>query len=235
MLVLNENNEVALRNEIQEIISIDIVVDDKPSFEYASEFILQIDSKIKKVKEFFKPEKDKAFQAHKEICQRETEILSLADITRKKINKQISEYLTALEKKRIEDQRKADELLRKQMEEKERKEEELRKKAEAGKISEAKLNKELDKLDPVMPIIVEKEVEKTERMANGTVSQTKDIEIEVIDMKAFLKAVIDKTDNLDFIDIKSTKLKNFIKVQGIKEFAGLKIEEKVKASFRGRG
>lgn len=74
------------------------------------------------------------------------------------------------------------------------------------------------------------EVSKSIDTAAGKVSGRSDIDLEVIDKKALIADLLAK--GLDgFVDIDLGKLKRFCKdTQG--QFAGLKITESVKASFR---
>lgn len=68
------------------------------------------------------------------------------------------------------------------------------------------------------------------------ISKRKDVSIEVVDQKAFLKAVIDGSVPLEItklVTIKSGVIKSYVQATGIKEIPGVKITDTVVHSVRG--
>ena len=62
-----------------------IVITDDPSWEAAGEFLRQIKDHVSRVKDWFKPLKDSAHQAHKQICNRETETIAAFETADKRL------------------------------------------------------------------------------------------------------------------------------------------------------
>ena len=224
-------NEVELGKEVVELESgaNALIVDTKESFEYAGEIVLDIDAMIKKVETYWKELKRKAHEAHKAITAKESEMLGPLKDKRKTLRSKISVYLTIQEKIRQEEQKKIDAERRQQEAELKQKQE------EAAKIAEKNEEPEPVVLETyVPPVIVQPEVLKTTRMNTGTISQKKDITVEVVDISLLLNEIVKGNVPSSIIEIKEAKLKSFIKMQELKELSGCKIDEVIGASFRGR-
>jgi hypothetical protein len=111
-----------------------IIIQDDADYQQAAEFGRTIKQKAAEVVEFFKPMKDSAYKAHKEICDREKMMLTPLKNAENILKKTMSAY--ALEQER---KRKAleEEMRRKAEEEANRKIEEAIALEEQGKIEEA--------------------------------------------------------------------------------------------------
>lgn len=227
---MEETKELELKDEIVKVESeVDaIVVDSKEAFEYASDVVISIDGMVKKIKEFWKEPKEKAYQAHKAISAKESEMLKPLEDRRKALKSNISAYLTEQERLRLEEQRKLDA-------ERRAKEAELQKKADEERAKAIAENKPVPVVDTYVPqVIAMPEVQKTTKMEAGTVSGKKDIEITIVDILALVKAIADGKAPISIVDISASKLKAFVKLQQLKQLDGCEIREVVTAAFRSK-
>jgi hypothetical protein len=153
---------------------------------------------------------------------------------RKALTQKISAYLTEEDRKRREEQRRLDE---KRREEEQKERDRLAKLAakaeEKGKIEKAEALREKAEDVYIPPAVVVPEVERTTRMDEGTVSTVKDIEIEIADVKAVLRAVVDGKLPVSIVSVNEAKLKKAIKDFDLKALDGVVIREVVKGQFRG--
>ena len=85
------SDELQIINEVQSI-QIPVVVDEV-SREEASGAIIDLKTKRARIVEYWKPLKERAFQAHKEVTQREKEMLSVVDGVINQINDAVKAYL----------------------------------------------------------------------------------------------------------------------------------------------
>ncbi len=79
-----------------------LVISTDEEYERAAEIGKQIKAKAKAVTDFFKPMKDQAHKAHKELCNREKELLKPLKDTEAFLKKGMTEYYQAKERKRLE-------------------------------------------------------------------------------------------------------------------------------------
>ncbi len=70
----------------------EVVIVDEESYQSAVEFGRMIQTKAAEVKDFFKPMKDAANKAHKEICAREKAMLEPLDSAKKILQKTVGDY-----------------------------------------------------------------------------------------------------------------------------------------------
>lgn len=224
----------------QEITTIDnqvksVVITNQESFTNAGNITLTIDGMIKQVKEYWKEPKEKAFQAHKAITAKESEMLGPLKEMRNMVQKKISAYLTEIDRKRKEEQAKLDEQRRKQEETERKKLEERAARAEeSGKTEKAEALREKAEEVYIPPVVVQPEVEKTTRIESGTISQKTVLELTVTDPMAVVKAVAQGQAPITTIKIEEAKLKAFIKLSALKEFPGCEIREVIDAQFRSK-
>jgi hypothetical protein len=223
----------------QEIMTVDeriaaVVVCDAQTYEVAGKMVIDLDGLKKKIEAYWKEPIEKAFQAHKALTAKRGEMLKPVDDRRKTLTQKISAYLTEEDRKRREEQRRLDEK-RREAEQKER--DRLAKLAakaeEKGKIDKAEALREKAEEVYIPPAVVVPEVERTTRMDEGTVSTVKDIEIEIVDVKAVLRAVVDGKLPVSIVTVNDAKLKKAIKDFDIKVLDGVVIREVVKGQFRG--
>ena len=227
----------------------EIVVDDPITLEMATEIITKGQSYIKSIDALFAEPAKKAHEAHKAITELRESLKSPIMLKINALKAKCSLYLTDVEKKRKEEQAKAEaERLRLEAEERARlKAEAEQAKAEAeqakaeGKTEEAeeKQAKAEEKLIEaetvvVVPEVVQTEVPKTVRTAFGSVTGKAELVFTITNMTEFLNALCAK-DLLEFVEIKEAKVKQYLKVNKIKEFPGLSITEIVQGNFRSKG
>ena len=100
--------EAQLKQEVSTIkVQIDeIVITNNDDYEKAVELGRAIKTRTAEVKGFFKPMKEAANKAHKEICGREKALLTPLEDAEKQLKKAIGVYVAELEQKRIEEERK---------------------------------------------------------------------------------------------------------------------------------
>jgi len=222
----------------QEIVKADeqiqaLVVNSPETFEEAGRVVISLDDLIKKIKKYWKEPKEKAFQAHKAITQREKEMLKPVEDRRRVAQQRISAYLTEQERKRQEEQRKLDaERKAKEDREKAKLERRAEKAEESGNAEKAEeLREKIDDIF-VAPAIVEPTIEKTTHTDAGTISQKKDVDIRVTDPMAIFRGIAEGRIPANVAVINESKLKQFIKLQGIAKLDGCDIQEVVKTQFR---
>jgi hypothetical protein len=213
----------------------DIVVDDPISLEMATEIITKGQSYIKSIDALFAEPAKKAHEAHKAITELRESLKSPIMLKINALKSKCSLYLTAIENKRKEEQAKAEaERLRLEEEEKARLRAEAEKLEAEGKTEEAE--EKLIEAETVVipPEIVKAEVPKTLKTEFGSVTGKADIVFSISNMSEFLNAICAK-DLLEFIEVKESKVKQYLKVNKIKEFPGLSITEIVQGNFRSKG
>jgi hypothetical protein len=222
----------------QEIMSADdrvnaLVVDSQETYEIAGAAVIDLDSLAKRITAYWDDPIKKAFDAHRALTAKRAEMLKPVDDRKKSLRKKISDYLTAIEKKRQEEQRKADEERRKREQaERDKLERQAAKAEEKGKTERAEDLRTQAAEVYVPPVVVVPEVEKTTRIDTGTVSQKKDIKVSVTDPLKILKAILDDRLPVGVVTINDAKLKQAIKLAGINHLDGCLIEQVVNAQFR---
>jgi len=213
----------------------DIVVDDPITLEMATETVNKGLSYIKAIDNMFEEPARKAHEAHKAITSLRE---SLKAPIMKRVNtlkSKCSLYLTEVDRKRREEQAKAEaERLRIEAEEKARLRAEAEKLEAEGKTEEAEEKIFEAETVVIPPEIVKAEVPKTLKTEFGSVTGKADIVFSISNMSEFLNAICAK-DLLEFIEVKESKVKQYLKVNKIKEFPGLKISEFIQPNFRSKG
>lgn len=213
----------------------EIVVDDPMTYEMATEIVNKGLAYVKTINDLFEEPARKAHEAHKAITSLRE---SLKEPITKRINilkSKISLYLTEVDRKRKEEQAKADaERLRLEAEERARLQEEANRLKAEGKTEEAEEKLIEAETVVVVPEIVQTEVPKTVRTAFGSVTGKAELVFTITNMTEFLNALCAK-DLLEFVEIKEAKVKQYLKVNKIKEFPGLSITEIVQGNFRSKG
>lgn len=213
----------------------DIVVDDPITLEMATETVNKGLAYVKTINDLFEEPARKAHEAHKAITSLRE---SLKAPIMKRVNtlkSKISLYLTEVDRKRREEQAKAEaERLRIEAEEKARLRAEAEKLEAEGKTEEAEEKLIEAETVVVPPEIVKAEVPKTLKTEFGSVTGKADIVFSISNMSEFLNAICAK-ELLEFIEVKESKVKQYLKVNKIKEFPGLSITEIVQGNFRSKG
>ena len=100
-------NEQELKKQNLTIVdqSQEIVVFSKEDNESANGLLKRVMTAKKAIKEYWKDPKEKAYQAHKAVTAKETEMLKPINMAETRIKGKISNYLTILENKRIEQEK----------------------------------------------------------------------------------------------------------------------------------
>ena len=213
----------------------EIIVDDPITLEMATEIVNKGLAYVKTINDLFEEPARKAHEAHKAITSLRE---SLKEPITKRINvlkSKISLYLTEVDRKRKEEQAKADaERLRLEAEERARLQEEADRLKAEGKTEEAEEKLIEAETVVVVPEIVQAEIPKTVKTEFGSVTGKSELVFKITNMTEFLNALCAK-DLLEFVEIKEAKVKQYLKVNKIKEFPGLSITEIVQGNFRSKG
>ena len=184
----------------------------------------------KTIEEFFKPIKQAQDAAKKVILDKEKAELAPILEAIDRLNRMSSAYLTEKERQRQEEERR----LRMIEEERARKEQE-KLLAQAAKAEDkgqtAKAEALLDKAEDVYAAPVHVAASGPLRTETATVSSSKDLVVEVVDLKAFVTALVEQGSNSfdALLQVKPAALKAWAKSNGVKKMPGLAITEQVKA------
>jgi hypothetical protein len=204
-----------------------IQVSDNNTLAEATELQKEITVNKKAIIEQFKPIKEAAHKAHKDITAKEKAYLEPLEAAIMTLSARINTYLA--EQRRIEAERK-------------RAEEEARKKAEeearlrAAEMAEANGNNAQveDILNEAVPFVLPptaatvQEMEKPKGLVEKTVYA-----ISITDKKAFIKACLENPSYEDFIKVDEAAVKKFVaSLKGKVAINGLTIQQEVSAHVR---
>lgn len=227
-------SEQDLKNEIQIVDQFRaLVVNSQETYEEAAGHIVALEGLAKKIKDYWKEPKERAFQAHRAITAKEAEMLKPVEDAKKTVRQKVSGYLTEIERRRREEQARLD----RERAERERKEREKLAKA-AARAEEKGQDEKADDLRNkaadvyVPPAFVEPVVEKTVRTDAATISQKKDINVTVTSVKALCALVAAGTVPEAVIKVDNVKLKQFVKLSQLERLDGCVIESVVTAQVR---
>lgn len=234
-LRVNEEEEILHETSTYEQRAQAIVVRDQDSMAQAGEIVIELKATEKKIKDYWRDPKAKAAAAHKEICNKENEMLGPVQRLYTALQGKISGYLTEQEQIRRAEQLRLD----REREERERKErEKLEKRAAAaeakGDVGKADALRERAEEVHIPVAMAEPVVDRTVRTGNGAVSQRTEYTVEVTDVKAFCAEIAAGNVPPGVVEFKPAQLKAFVKQWGHTSFPGLTIREAVKGTFRGR-
>jgi len=231
-------DENELKNEIMTVDQRinEVAIIDNDSYGFAGSLVVELDNLKKRIETYWKDPVDKAFAAHKSLTAKRAEMLNPVSERRKALTTKINAYLTEQENIKLAAQIKLDDE-RWAAEQRER--DRLNKMAEkaeaAGKVEKAELLREKVEEVFVAPAIVVPTVEKTTRLDTGTISQKKELYIEVVSVMELLKEiVVFGRLPVGIVTISNEKLKQAIKLNSLKSVPGCIIEERISASFRGK-
>jgi hypothetical protein len=227
-------NELEIKNEMEvvEKTATEIQVIDKQTYEAAAEHVLNLDSTLKKIKEYWAGPKKAAYDAHKAITRKENEMLEPVEEVKKGLIAKINKWLAEESAKQRAEQARLDEE-RKKREEAERAKLEARaeKAEEKGKIEKAEALRE--KAEEVyIPPVMAQGMEKTTRTDAGTVSAKTVKVLEVVDPLEVIKAVAAGQIPVTMVEIKEAQLLKWAEMSGLKTLPGCKIGEESRATFR---
>ena len=229
-------DEQDLKNEVQAVeAKSNIIVADKQTYEIATGMVITLKEMRKRIVTYWKPPKDAAFAAHKEITKKESEMLAPVDVRIRELDNKVNKFLTDERRAREEAQRKLDDARRKQEAEERAKLEARAAKAEAaGKEEKAEALREKAAEVFIAPAIVEPTVDKTTRTDAGTVTAKQDIEVEIVNPLTIIKHIAAGTLPIGIVTISDAKLKAAIKLMAIDKLDGVIIRDVSKASYRGK-
>jgi hypothetical protein len=205
----------------------ELKVTDQLTLETAAELAKEVKAAQKEIIAQFKPIKDEAFQAHKNITGKEKAYLAPLEAAEAKLKTEMNAYLAEQRRIEAERQRAAEEARRKA-------EEEARLKA--AELAEAKGNtaqvEDLlnEKVPFVMPVIAPavQETEKPKGLVEKTVYS-----ISITDKKAFIKACLENPSYEDFIKVDEAAVKRFVtSLKGKVAIIGLTIQQEVSTHVR---
>ena len=206
-----------------------IIIYDTESYVKAGEFLKGLLKAKKMIEAYFKPIKQSAYQSYKEILAKEKEELKQLVEAEQTVRRLINKFLEEQEQIRIETQKQAEEDAKKKAEELRQN---LLKQAELEtdekKKEELKLQAELVYAQPVT-VNSAIEIVKT---SNATLSAKKDIEIEIVNIKEFLRRVIDGVIPSEMVKIDKAALKRWIKENNMDSVTGIKITYTRKVTVR---
>ena len=114
----NEEEELTVQVSDIETIANTLVVLDEKDYEAAGEFGVKLKTKIAEVTEFFAPMKKAAHEAHKNVCDREKQMLAPLKSAEATLKKTMGEYVTKKERERREAEERARKLAREESERK---------------------------------------------------------------------------------------------------------------------
>lgn len=230
-------DEQVLKNEIM---TLDdqvkaVVVNSPESYENAGTVVASLESLKKKITAYWKDPIAKAFDAHRALTEKRNEMLKPVDEKIKSLRKKISEYLTAVERKKREEQaRLAREAAEKEAKEKAKLEKKAERAEENGNTAKAAAIREQAENVFVPMNIASSEVEKTTRTEDATISAKKDIEIVITEPLEIIKGIASGKIPISVVDISVSKLKKYVKDYQLKQLDGCIINEIVTAAIRAK-
>ncbi len=191
----------------------------------AAESLKRIKDIKTQIEAYFAPIKKSAYDTWKGITAKENEALKLVLESDKIVRAELSRYATEQERIRQAEQRKLEEKAR---EEARKEQERLLKLAETAekKGKEEKAGELFERAESVYaePVFATPTVNKMTKLETGSISTIKDIEVNIVLRKEFLRYAIDNLPEA-VIDINMGVLKKFIKAMKIKTIIGAKITE----------
>lgn len=205
-----------------------LVVTDPATFAAAGEVAKALKQLEKEVTDYFAPMKKAAHDAHKAITKKEADELAPVKEASEIVRKAMNSWIQEQERIRQEAERKA----RMEAEEAARKERErLLAQAEKAidKGKDEKAEELLDRAELVCaaPVTVAPVVDKTIHTASGSITQAKELQITVTDVKAFIAELVKRNVAPTMIDVKAGPLKSWVKANAIESFPGLHINQTV--------
>lgn len=205
-LITIEQEQKSILEQIQEI-----TINSEEDNIKAGNFLKQIKPVMKNIKEYWKPLKESASKAHKDLCEREKVMLKPLEEAETQIKAKMSVYITEQEEKA----RKEQEALRKAQEE-----EALKQLAEAeklkaeGKELEAQMQEEMAYAIDTVKTVVQPTIQKQE-----SISYMTDYEIVVVDsnkVPTYVNGIEIRPVDVQAIKKLAKASKGQIQIEGIK-------------------
>jgi hypothetical protein len=218
-----ENRVITLYEQANSLLVVDI-----ESYTSAGELGKTLKELARSIDAYFEPLRVSAKAAYDQVLEKKRTELAPVNEAIELIRNNMNIYVKKEEEKRQEQERKA----RDQAEEDARKErEKLAKQAEKAeaKGQDEKAEGLRDKAEMVYaaPVSVAPSIDKTFKTAAGNITQAKELHIQVADIKAFLKAIVEQNVNPTMVTIGAGPLKAWVKANGLEHFPGLDIKQTV--------
>lgn len=205
-----------------------LTINDQQTYAAAGEVGKALKSLEKEITDYFAPMKKAAHDAHKAITKKESDELAPVKEAMDVVRKTMNTYIQEQERIRQEAERKArieaEEAARK---ERERLEAQALKAMEKGKDEKAEAL--IDQAEAVYaePVTVAPVIDKTVRTESGNITQSKELQITVTDVKAFIAELVKRNVAPTMIEVKAGPLKAWCKANAIESFPGLHINQTV--------
>lgn len=198
------------------------IIEDKFTYDLSLEYLVPLTDMRKRIVDYFKDMKKKAFEAHKSITSQEKQELEKISLAEKYIRGERGRY--KMEQDRLDEiERQKAETIAKAEADKEC--EKLLE--EAANAPEEKQEELFEKAEDVYvpPVLLDKSIEKTSRTATASVTWIKDIETTVTSVKLLCGAIVSGQMPESLVEFK--KLKAWVKMNGVKpgQIPGLDIKE----------
>jgi len=210
-----------------------IMIVDDTTRELATEFSSNTRKVIKNIEAEFKPDIEKAHQLHKDLLARMKRLVLPFNEAQQIVDSEIRRDYLERERIKREEERQA---MIKAEAERKRQEEEQRREAEqliaAGELEEAEavLGAEV----VTAPIVPVEKVDKTSRSDAGSITARSDIQVELVNKAAVLRAVIDGILPGTLVEVNVGAAKRYAKASGLKSMPGFRITETAVISGRTR-
>jgi len=186
-----------------------LVINDVQSYAAAGEVGKALKSLEKEVTDYFAPMKKAAHDAHKAITKKESDELApikeAIDIVRKTMNVYAQEQDRIRREAERKAQAEAEEVARK---EREKLEAQALKAMEKGKDEKAEILMEQAEMVYAAPVTIAPVVDKTVRTESGNITQAKELQITVTDVKAFIAELVKRNIAPTMIEVKAGQLKS---------------------------
>lgn len=205
-----------------------LTISDPATYAAAGEVGKSLKALEKKITEYFEPLRVAAKANYDAVLKKKNDELAPVQEAMDIVRKTMNVYAQEQERIRQEAERKA----RMEAEEAARKERErLLAQAEKAidKGKDEKAEELLDRAELVCaaPVTVAPVVDKTIHTASGNITQAKELQITVTDVKAFISELVKRNVAPTMIDIKAGPLKAWVKANAIESFPGLHINQTV--------
>lgn len=209
-----------------------IKIADKESFASAGELGKGMKELRAKVVEYFKPLKDAAYKSHKAITAKEAEELKPIDEAITILRDAMNAFTREQERLRRIEQERLDAIANEKAAKEREKLLNQAVKAEA-KGNDDRAEELLEKAEHVYaaPVTAEPTIAKTIQTAAGNVTQAKEVQITVTDLRAFLAELVKRNMAPTMVQIGVAPLKAWQKANDIKTFPGLVIRETTGVRF----
>ena len=216
-----EHAPVALIESVRALKVVDVV-----TYAQAGEFGKTIKAEIEKREQYFEPMRVKAKASYDEVLKMKKEAITPLEVVVAALRLSMNSYneeqkrLERIEQARL--QAIADEEARK---EREKLLAAAIKAEAAGKLEKAEEKFEQAEMVYAAPVTVAPTVAKTVATAAGNITQAKEVNVTVTDMKAFVSALIAQYPGAlqMVLDVKAGPLKSWTKNNGLETFPGLNI------------